>query len=157
MSLQTRIETLATRIAQEFNTTNGKIGNLATLSTTAKSNLVAAINELAAVVAAVGVIDDTTVSISTTYSSTKIVTLLGTLKAEILGGADAAYDTLLELQQALQNDQTGIAALTTAVNNRVRYDAPQTLTTPEQAQACTNLGVGNPETDFVAVFVAALV
>jgi hypothetical protein len=157
MSLQARIETLATRIAQEFNTTNGKIGNLAGLSTTAKANLVAAINEVAAAVASGALIDDQNVATTTTYSSDKIVTLLNALKAEILGGADAAYDTLLELQQAIQADQTGLAALTTAVNNRVRFDAAQTLTTAEQAQACANIGVGDPETNFVAVFEAALV
>lgn len=157
MSLQNRIETLATRIAQEFNTTNGKIGNLATLSTTAKASLVAAINEVAAsIVTAGGLIDDANVSTTTTYSSDKIVALLNALKAEILGGADAAYDTLLELQQAIQADQSGLAALATAIDNRVRFDAAQTLTTAEQAQACANIGVGDPETDFVAVFDAAL-
>jgi hypothetical protein len=157
MSLQARIETLATRIAQEFNTTNGKIGNLAGLSTTAKANLVAAINEVAAAVASGALIDDQNVATTTTYSSDKIVTLLNALKAEILGGADAAYDTLLELQQAIQADQSGLTALTTAVANRVRFDAAQTLTTAEQAQACANIGVGDPETNFVAVFEAALV
>lgn len=157
MSLQIRIETLATRIAQEFNTTNGKIGNLATLSTTTKASLVAAINELAAAVASSSLIDDANVSTSTTYSSDKIATLLNALKADILGGADAAFDTLLELQQAIQADQSGLTALTTAVNKRVRYDAAQSLTTPEQAQACANIGVGDPETNFVAVFDAALV
>lgn len=158
MSLQTRIETLATRIAQEFNATNGKIGNLATLSTTTKASLVAAINEVAAsIVTASGLIDDANVSTLTAYSSDKITTLLNALKAEILGGADAAFDTLLELQQAIQADQSGLTALTTAVANRVRYDAAQSLTTTEQAQACANIGVGDPETDFVAVFDAALV
>lgn len=158
MSLQSRIETLATRIAQEFNATNGKIGNLAGLSTSAKASLVAAINEVAAsIVTAGGLIDDANVATTTTYSSDKITALLDALKAEILGGADAAFDTLLELQQAIQADQSGLAALTTAVNNRVRFDSPQTLTIAEQAQACANIGVGDPETDFVAVFDAALV
>ena len=47
--------------------------------------------------------------------------LLDTLKAEILGGADAAYDTLVEIQQLLQNGTSGLDALLAAVNNRVRY------------------------------------
>ena len=89
MSLQTRIESLVIRIAQEFNTLNGKTGTLASLTTTDKSSLVAAINELqSAVVTGTG-IDDANVALTTTYSSTKIVTLLDTLKTEILGGADA--------------------------------------------------------------------
>ena len=80
-----------------------------------------------------------------------------------LGGADAAYDTLVEIQQLLQNGTSGLDALLAAVNNRVRFDAAQTLTAPEQAQARSNIGavaasdVGNTDTDFVAVFEGALV
>jgi len=109
------------------------------------------------------VIDDAQVTTTSTYSSNKIVTLLDALKTEILGGADAAYDTLVEIQQLLQNGTTGLDALLAAVNNRVRFDAAQSLTVAEQLQARTNIGavaasdVGNTDTDFVAVFVGALV
>lgn len=162
MSLTTRIESLVIRVAQEFNDVRAKTGNLANLSTTDKSSLVAAINELQAAVAS-NVIDDGQVATTSTYSSSKIVTLLDALKAEILGGADAAYDTLVEIQQLLQNGTSGLDALLAAVNNRVRFDAAQTLTVPEQAQARSNIGavaasdVGNTDTDFVAVFEGALV
>ena len=139
MSLQTRIESLVIRIAQEFNTLNGKTGTLASLTTTDKSSLVAAINELqSAVVSGTG-IDDANVALTTTYSSTKIVTLLDTLNAEILGGADAAYDTLIEIQQLLQDGTSGLDALLAAINNRVRFDAAQTLTVIEQQQARENI------------------
>ena len=93
----------------------------------------------------------------------KIVSLLDALKTEILGGADAAYDTLVEIQQLLQNGTSGLDALLAAVNNRVRFDAAQSLTVAEQLQARSNIGavaatdVGNTDTDFVAVFVGALV
>ncbi|GAP66901.1 hypothetical protein MBSD_n2216 [Mizugakiibacter sediminis] len=163
MSLATRIESLVIRVAQEFNDVRAKAGNLANLTTTDKSNLVAAINELQAAVAASSAIDDAQISTSTTYSSSKIVTLLDALKAEILGGADDAYDTLLEIQQLLQNGTSGLDALLAAVNNRVRFDAAQSLTVAEQLQARSNIGavaatdVGNTDTDFVAVFVGALV
>ncbi|MFO1387386.1 MAG: hypothetical protein U1F55_14735 [Chitinivorax sp.] len=62
----------------------------------------------------------------------------------------------------LQNGTSGLEALLAAINNRVRFDAAQTLTAPEQAQACSNMGavaaadIGNTESDFVAVFEAAL-
>ena len=163
MSLATRIESLVIRVAQEFNDVRAKAGNLANLTTTDKSNLVAAINELKAAVVSSVAIDDGQITTSTTYSSSKIVTLLDALKSEILGGADAAYDTLLELQQALQNDQSGIAALTASIDKRVRFDAAQTLTVLEQQQARTNIGavattdIGDVATDFVAIFEAALV
>lgn len=162
MSLTTRIESLVIRVAQEFNDVRAKAGNLAQLTTTDKSSLVAAINELKAAVQASGAIDDTQVATSSTYSSHKIVTLLDTLKAEILGGADAAYDTLLEIQRLLQDGTSGLDALLTAVNRRVRFDAAQTLTAAEQAQARSNIGavaaadVGDTDTDFVAIFEGAL-
>ena len=162
MSLATRIESLVIRVAQEFNDVRAKTGDLANLTTTDKSNLVAAINELKAAVVSSSEIDDANIAISSTYSSSKIVTLLDALKSEILGGADAAYDTLLEIQQLLQNGTTGLDALLAAVNNRVRFDAAQTLTAPEQVQARSNIGavavsdVGNTDTDFVAVFEGAL-
>ncbi|WP_414612308.1 hypothetical protein [Stenotrophomonas pavanii] len=162
MSLATRIESLVIRVAQEFNDVRAKTGNLANLTTTDKSNLVAAINELKAAVVSSSEIDDASIAISSTYSSSKIVTLLDALKSEILGSADAAYDTLLEIQQLLQNGTTGLDALLAAVNNRVRFDAAQTLSAPEQAQARSNIGavavsdVGDTDTDFVAVFEGAL-
>jgi capsid protein len=162
MSLQTRIESLVIRIAQEFNTLNGKTGTLASLTTTDKSSLVAAINELQSAVLSGTGIDDANVALTTTYSSSKIVTLLDTLKAEILGGADAAYDTLVEIQQLLQDGTSGLDALLAAVNNRVRFDAAQTLTVIEQQQARENIGaialaaIGDADTDFVAVFEGAL-
>lgn len=162
MSLATRIESLVIRVAQEFNDVRAKTGDLANLTTTDKSNLVAAINELKAAVVSSSEIDDANIAISSTYSSSKIVTLLDALKSEILGGADAAYDTLLEIQQLLQNGTTGLDALLAAVNNRVRFDTAQTLSAPEQAQARSNIGavavsdVGDTDTDFVAVFEGAL-
>ena len=163
MSLATRIESLVIRVAQEFNDVRAKAGNLANLTTTDKSTLVAAINELKAAVVSSAVIDDAHIAATTTYSSNKIVSLLDALKAEILGGADAAYDTLVEIQQLLQNGTSGLDALLAAVNNRVRFDAAQSLTVAEQLQARSNIGavaatdVGNTDTDFVAVFVGALV
>jgi capsid protein len=162
MSLATRIESLVIRVAQEFNDVRSKAGNLANLSTTDKSSLVAAINELKAEVVSSVNIDDAQIATTSTYSSSKIVSLLDALKTEILGGADAAYDTLVEIQQLLQNGTSGLDALLASINNRVRFDAAQTLTAPEQLQARANIGavaaadVGNTDTDFVAVFNGAL-
>ena len=123
MSLATRIESLVIRVAQEFNDVRATAGSLASLSTNDKSSLVAAINELKAAVLSAMAIDDNQIATSTTYSSNKIVSLLDALKADILGGADAAYDTLVEIQQLLQNGTTGLDALLAAVNLRVRFDA----------------------------------
>lgn len=163
MSLQTQLNSFVLRVADEFNTVKGRTGHLTSLTTTDKSNLVAAINELKAAILTAVAIDDGSVTTTSTYSSSKIVAVLNALKADILGGADPAFDTLIELQQAIQNDQTGIAALTAAIDNRVRFDAAQTLTAPQQNQARLNIGavattdIGDTNTDFVAIFNAALV
>lgn len=163
MSLQTQLNSFVLRVADEFNTVKGRTGTLSALTTTDKSNLVAAINELKTAVITAVAIDDLTIGTASTYSSSKIVTLLDALKADLLGGADPAFDTLLELQQALQNDQTGIAALTASIDKRVRFDAAQALTVPEQTQARDNIGavasadIGDTTTDFVTIFDAALV
>ena len=84
------------------------------------------------------------------------------LKTDILGGADGAFDTLKELQDALAGDASGIAALTRALESRVRFDEAQDLTVDSQAQARQNIGavsaeaVGDTEVDFVVVFRDAL-
>jgi capsid protein len=167
MSLQTRLESLVLRLAAEFKTIYGQVGTLANLSTTDKTNLVSSINELRsqfATLAGLTVIDDTNAAgTATTFSASKITTLLDALKADLLGGADAAFDTLKELQTAILDDQTGIAALLGAVDKRVRFDAVQALTALEQDQARQNIGavsaldIGNFDTDFVAAFEAALI
>ena len=162
MSLQTQLNSFVLRVAEEFNTVIGRTGTLTALTTTDKSSLVAAINELKAAVLSAMAIDDNQIATTSTYSSNKIVSLLDALKADILGGADAAYDTLVEIQQALQNGTSGLDAILAAVNLRVRFDAAQTLTVAEQLQARTNIGavaasdVGNTDTDFVVIFDGAL-
>lgn len=163
MSLQSQINSFVLRVAEEFNTVKARTGALADLSTTDKSSLVAAINELVTAVTSSSVIDDAQIASTSTYSSSKIVAELLALKTEILGGASPAFDTLRELQQALESDQTGIAALTAALDKRVRVDALQTLTEAEKRQARSNIDavatadIGDPTTDFVALFNAALV
>ncbi len=140
MSMQTQIQSLVIRLSDEFKTLHAKIGNLGSLTTSDRTSLTAAINELKHAVVTASAIDDAQATTSTTWSSAEIVTRLDALKAEILGGADAAYDTLLEIQQALAADASGLDALLSAVNARVTHDE-----------------LGDPDTDFVAVFEAALV
>ncbi len=163
MSFQTQIQSLVIRLSEEFKVVHAKIGNLGTLSTSDRSSLTAAINELKSAIAAGSSIDDSQVSTASSWSSSKIVERLDTLKSEILGGADAAYDTLLEIQEALTGNAGAVEGLLTAVNVRVRYDAAQTLTVVEQTQARANIGaarsedLGDVTTDFVAIFNAALI
>ncbi|MFM9881193.1 MAG: hypothetical protein ACKVOO_12385 [Burkholderiaceae bacterium] len=161
MSLQVVLQNLSTRIATECKALrtliNGNAADLSSLTTTAKGNLVVAINEVRALATSAGSINDASTTTASTWSSQQINDYVASQVSTILGGAGAAYDTLLEIQQALQADDSDIAAIMTALGNRVRFDAVQTLTAPQQAQACANIGVGDPETNFVTTFNAGLV
>ncbi len=72
-------------------------------------------------------------------------------------GAGAALDTLSELAAALGNDAGFASTVTTALGYRLRFDAAQALTTGQKTQACANLGIGEPDTDFVTKFNSGLV
>jgi len=177
---QDRLSALITRIGTEFKTVKSSVttvstavGTLASLTTTAKGSLVDAINEVNAKPSGTGgaAIADGATASTTTWSSTRITTEVtnqrAALKAEILGGAGAAFDTLQELKGLLDAsdsaDDTALAALVTADGNRLRVDvANQGLTTTQQQNGRTNLNaygaveLGNPDADLVALLVAAL-
>ena len=142
MALDTQLLALAQRIGSELKAVRTAAGDTNSLATTAKT-LVGAINELKTAIASAPSINDGGTSTTSTYSSNKIVAELTTLenkiKNEILGGASSAYDTLLEIQQQLQSDDTDIANLLAALGNRVRFDASQSLNTSQQSQARSNI------------------
>lgn len=138
-TLSQRVTDLATRIATEFKSvrsTMASINDAVTATTSAWSS-----------------------SKTNSEIGTQITSRLNTLT----GGAPAALDTLNELAAAIGNDANFAATVTTALGNRVRFDAAQTLTAPQKAQAKTNIDaygsveIGNPDTDFVAVFNTGLV
>jgi hypothetical protein len=125
-----------------------KIGDTGTLTTTATSSLVAAINELNAALGAVdvsGLIDDLAISTVTdkTYSANKITNLIAAATAALVDSSPAALNTLNELATALGNDPNFATTITTALGNRVRVDAAQTFTAPEQTQARDNIGAAS--------------
>ena len=169
MTLEQRLIALAQVIGADIKALNLAQGSLSTLATTAKASLVAAINELYGLVGAGGgaAIDDAAGDGATTvtWSADKIHDTIEAaklaVKNELTDGAGAALDTLAELAAALGNDPTFAATIAAEIANRVRYDAAQTLTAPQQAQARANIGalgaveIGNPDHDFVADYTAA--
>ncbi|WP_129792562.1 hypothetical protein [Sphingosinicella sp. CPCC 101087] len=172
MSLASNLSDLATRVATECKglriLLNGNAADLAALTTTAKGNLVLAVNELKGAIdaleAASGApIDDGATAPDTTWSSNKISAEIVGLINGVLNGAPAALDTLEELAAAIGDDQNFAATVTAALGNRVRVDtAAQGLTDPQKANARTNIGaaaaadVGDTATNFVTVFEAGL-
>lgn len=160
MSLATNVMNLATRVATEFKAVYAKVGNLSSLTTTEKTNLVGALNEIKAALG--GQIDDATASSTTVYSSSKTMAAINAAISALTDSAPGLLDTLNELAAALGDDPNFAATMSTALGNRVRVDAEQVLTAPQQAQARANIGaaaasdLGDPATDFVATFVAGL-
>lgn len=185
LSLQTRIGDLITSVGTDVKQlktwiTGSSSGNLTGLTTTAKTDLIAAINEVNAkptsgdpsdaTTVAKGVVELATLAeVAAGVDTDRVVTPEGVrqervaLKAEILGvGVPGALDTLDELAAALADDANYAATVTTALANRVRVDtAAQGLTGTEKSNARTNLDVysktelGDPETDLVAAYTAA--
>lgn len=163
MSLQTRLADYITRVGTEFKALRTLISGSATgdvsgLNTTA-TNLVAAVNEVkvtadSASGAAGAMIDDVTASATTTYSSNKISADIVAAQAaattnavnQITNGAGAAYDTLIELQGELQSNDGQIATLLSVQ-----------ATKANAADVYTQTELGDPETDLVALFNAALI
>lgn len=189
MSLQTRLSDLITAIGTDYKQlrtwiTGSTTGTLATLNTTDKTSLVAAVNEVKSTADAAGGGSSTpdateTVAgkaelatlaeVATGTDTTRIVTPAGVrqerlaLKTEILGaGVPAALDTLDELSAALGDDANFASTVTTGLGNRVRTDtAAQGLNSTQQSNARTNIAaagsadIGNADADLAALYTAA--
>lgn len=185
MSLQTRLSDLVTAVATDIKQlrvwiTGSSSGDLTGLTTTTKTDVVSAINEVNAKPTSGSPVDATTsvkgvveladlAEVAAGVDVVRAVTPQGVrqersaLKDEILGaGVPAALDTLDELAAALGDDANFGSTITTALGNRVRVDtATQGLTATQQANARTNIlaqdsaSIGNPDVDLVAIYVAA--
>lgn len=147
MSLQSRIGDLITAIGTDYKQirtwiTGSSSGDLTGLTTTDKSSLVAAINEVDANTASVpdasetvkGIMELATLAeVATGTDTTRAVTAAGVrqernaLKTEILGvDVPAALDTLQELADALGDDASFASSVTTALGNKQPLDTDLT-------------------------------
>ena len=162
MTMETRLIALAQAIGADIKALTTKQGDLTSLATTAKGNLVAAINEIYGLLGSVGAIIDDGAgdgNTSVTWSADKIHDSIEAattaLRNSLVNGAGAALDTFKELQDAIGNDPSFAATLATQMSKRVRVDAAQTFTTAEKLQGCNNLGIGDPEHDFLGDYATA--
>lgn len=161
MSLQTRLADFAVAVGTDIKQlrtwlTGSSSGDLTALTTTNKSSIVGAINEVKAGNSGAPPVGTTTVQgvvelatlaeMATGTDTTRVATVEGVrqertaLKNELLGGASAAWDTLQELSVAIQNaEETGaIDALTTVVGTKQDSSA-----------------IGNTDADLVAAYATA--
>lgn len=106
-------------------------------------------------------INDAVTATTSTWSSSKVNAAITEAVANVVGAAPAALDTLLEIATQLTADESAAAALTNAVGLRVRVDAAQVFTAPQQTQGRANIGaqdaslIGNADQDLVAAYTAA--
>lgn len=157
MALNDRLVAFAQAVGVDIGELIITRGNLTTLNTVAKNNLVAAINEIKAGIASIdltALINDaaTTGDLTSVYSADKLVALFDQLKNEILNDAPDSFNTLKEISDYLAANDQNINNLLDLINKTVRYDAAQTLQGSEQYQACINIGVGYEEVDLAGIF-----
>lgn len=147
MTLETNLKNFATRAATEDKKLrvliNANAVDLSGLTTTAKSSLLAAINEVNDAVknaaqSGGASINDSAATASTAYSGQKVEQVVAKAKADLLNGAPDALDTLKELADALAN-KSDVSAVTNLLANKVDKTA-----------------VGNTDVDLVTAFEAAL-
>lgn len=143
MSQQNNIAAAFLRLTSAVNSVAARAGTLGNLTTTDKTSLVAALNEIkASMPVLASLIDDAATATGTTWSSSKIQAQITAAITALVSGAPSAQDTLAEL--AAQ-----ITALAQADTGLLSFAAAQSLTTAQQLQGCTNLGIGDPAHDYV--------
>lgn len=71
---------------------------------------------------------------------------VGSAIANLVSSAPTTLDTLNEIATALGNDPNFSATITASLGNRLRIDAAQGLTSGQQAQGRSNLGLGTAAT-----------
>lgn len=131
MSLATNITNLATRVATELKSLrtliNGNAADLSSLTTTTKTNLVAAINEVAASAGGAS-INDSTTSTTAVWSSSKTNTAISTAVSNLVDAAPTTLDTLNELAAALGDDANFATSVSTAIGLKADDNAVVKLT-----------------------------
>lgn len=101
-------------------------------------------------------INDAATNTTQTWSSQKSTDYIAAQITAVINGAPGALNTLDELAAALGDDANFAATVTTALANRLRFDAAQTLTSPQKAQALANLGIAASTVNFASNFNALI-
>lgn len=101
-------------------------------------------------------INDSVTNTTDAWSSSKISTEISTAVSGIVDAAPAALDTLNELAAALGDDANFATTTSTALGNRLRFDAAQTLDGTQKSQAWSNLQIAASAVDFATAFNTAI-
>lgn len=101
-------------------------------------------------------IDDGAINLTQTWSSSKIDGEITSAVSGLVDSAPATLDTLNELAAALGDDASFSTTVSTALGNRLRFDAAQSLDGTQKNQAWSNLQIAASSVDFAANFTAGL-
>lgn len=123
-----------------------KLGDLTSLNTTNKTSVVRALNELKASIGA----------INTGTDESAVNQLIDNKINDLVANAPEALNTLKEIADKLQADETTATALASTVSKKVSFDSQQSLSTEQQKQAQENIGLGDlSSSDLVQVYTTA--
>ena len=112
-----------------------------------KKDIIALQTAVGAVVSPTAVISDAAGAgvFDKTWSADKLIAYITAAatqaKDDIINGAPAALDTLLEIASQLAADQTALGSLVLALDAAIRTDIVQAFTDAQKTQAQENMGV----------------
>jgi len=81
--------------------------------------------------------------------------LISTAIASVTGMNASTLQTIQDITTHLAEDDNAFNALETTVSTKVSYSTAQSLTVEQRLQACQNIGVGNPDADFLGAYTTA--
>ncbi len=140
-TLSSQISALATQVGTDIKQIIANIGDLDQLTTSEKTSLVVALNELkASITQASNLINDSETGTTTTWSSSKISTQIQAAVNGLINGAPETLDTLKELATAIETNKDAITALQSIANGHVKFNEAQSLEPGQQKTARDNIG-----------------
>ena len=140
-TLSSQISALATQVGSDVKQIIANIGDLNQLTTSEKTSLVVALNELkASITQASNLINDSATGTTTTWSSSKISTQIQAAVNGLINGAPETLDTLKELATAIETNKDAITALQSIANGHVKFNEAQSLEPQQQKTARDNIG-----------------
>lgn len=145
-SYSTRLSTAETSVSTNKAELATAKSNISTLQSTVQQ-LTTDLDALEELVEEKAVINDDATIEASTWSSSKISSSITAakqaVKNEILGGVGEAFDTLKELQTAIEANKDLIEGFQSVAAGHVKFDGAQELTDAQKLQARTNIAAAS--------------
>lgn len=136
MDFLNNINLLTQRIAEEFNSVNGKLGNLSLLTTTEKTSLVASLNE---VKSDLDDLENFSLINDALNSSTNYVWSISKIKVYVDSIIDSLFTNVPVEHDSLKKISDHLLLITTELTNKVSYDKDDLKSDAQKLQARQNI------------------